>query len=260
MLLASKYVHMRVARNSATPIDIQIRLLTMLAGSTDVRVRGEVANNPTTPVNILITLAGSTDVRVRGEVANNPTTPVNILIELASDSHFEVRSYVAKNPTTPPGILTTLADDPDSYVRHAVAFNPKAPDDVVRKLIEAFCQQADQLVVDARRSAWWVSEVAKLKSRDVELITACKTGDILFLPDKVAEKACRKTTLAWRLLGLSHRLAPIEVLAKCSRSTEWAERMAVARNTNTPRKVIEALRRDPNRLVARQAEATARLS
>ena len=87
------------------------------------------------------------------------------------------------------------------------------------------------------------ARTAKEEPKEAELIRACNEGDVLYLPDRLAEKACRKTGFGWRLLGLSHRLASPEDLAKRSRSTEWVERMAVARNPNTPPNIIDHIGR-----------------
>jgi len=234
-------------------------ILAKLAGKSDSSVRCAVALNASAPVAVLTKLASDSDRAVRMAVAQHPCVPVSILTKLSVDRLSPVRRGVAANPAAPARSLNTLAGDPDMDVRWAVARNPATPADVLAQLVASSCEELRRMMFDPRRSAWWTSEVAKLKTKDADLIQACNAGNVLFLPDQLADKACRKTELVWRLLGLSHRLASPEDLAKRSRSTEWVERMAVARNPNTPPNIIEALRKDPHRLVARQAEATAAL-
>jgi hypothetical protein len=45
-------------------------------------------------------------------------------------------------------------------------------------------------------------------------------------------------------------------LVKGYRSTDWAQRMAIARNPTTPSGVIDLLIKDAHRLVSLQAEVT----
>ena len=207
---------------------------------------------------ILNALAASAHEGARWEVADQPGAPAAILAKLADDSDKEVRRAArAKRRAVETTIHTQLAFDTSCDGRFAFLCKSDTPAAVVTQRITSACEDAHRLVFDCKRSSWWVRSVAKLKPKDADLIQACNAGDVLFLPDRLADKACRKTELVWRLLGLSHRLASPEDLAKRSRSTEWVERMAVARNPNTPPNIIEALRKDPHRLVARQAEATA---
>ena len=209
---------------------------------------------------ILNAMAASTHEGARWEVADNPGTPAAILAKLSDDSDKEVRRAArATRRTVETTIDTRLAFDSSCDGSFGLLCEPDTPAEVVSQRLTSACEDAHRLVFDCKRSSWWTRSVAKLKPKDADLIQACNAGDVLYLPDRLAEKACRKTNLAWRVLGLSHRLASPEDLAKRSRSTEWVERMAVARNPNTPPNIIEALRKDPHRLVARKAEATAAL-
>jgi hypothetical protein len=261
--LADSVYRKEVAANPSAPAETLVRL----ASDVDARVRHAVAFNPSTPGDVraaaLLSLANDSDAHVRLKLAQNPATPIEMrldaLTKLACDPDSGVHFAVAVNPATPPVALTKLAGDADPELRWAVACNPATPADTAAKLVADACQEAHKTLFDCRGSERWASQVAKLKPKEAELIRACNEGDVLYLPDRLAEKACRKTGLGWRLLGLSHRFASPEDLAKRSRSTEWVERMAVARNPNTPPNIIEALRKDPHRMVARQAEATAAL-
>jgi hypothetical protein len=76
------------------------------------------------------------------------------------------------------------------------------------------------------------------------------------LPDDKARQAARSPERAVRLLGLCHANADRIDLVKSYRSTDWAQRMAIARNPTTPSGVIDFLINDAHRLVALQAQVT----
>lgn len=48
----------------------------------------------------------------------------------------------------------------------------------------------------------------------------------------------------------------MDALVKAYRSVDWLERLAVARNLNTPQRLVDGLKKDANRLVAQQAAET----
>ncbi len=241
-----------VAANPATPVGV----LAALANDSAVYRRRAVAGNRSITVDVLTVLASDPFAEVRLAVAANPAATAEALAALAADSAAEVRRQAASNRSAPSDVLASLCGDADESVRRAAIMHGATAADVVRSSIDGICRQMHQVAFDPRHSEWWTQAVSALRPKDADLIRACNEGDLLYLPDGAADKASRKTDLAWRLLGLSHRLCAPDVLAKRSRSTEWVERMAVARNSNTPPNVIEFLRKDPHRLVARKAEAT----
>ena len=59
-----------------------------------------------------------------------------------------------------------------------------------------------------------------------------------------------------RLTVLLNPEAPIEVLAKISRSTSWLERYAITQNPRTPYPVIQRLAEDSNLIVRAAAKAS----
>ncbi len=60
-------------------------------------IRGNVAENPNTPIDILTTLSKDENEDVRGSVAKNPNTPIDILQELSNDKNNKVRQFALKN-------------------------------------------------------------------------------------------------------------------------------------------------------------------
>jgi len=106
-------------------------------------------------------------------------------------------------------------------------------------------------------NATLAKRIAKEKLRDKEVIAACEKGDFYFLADKKVDSACARKSLPSRILGLIHPKAPIEALIKRSKSVEWVERFAIARNPSTPQNIIDMLTSDSHQSVAQQAKATA---
>jgi len=74
--------------------------------------------------------------RDKGELAKNPSTPVDLLLELATDDYWGIRRDVAENPSTPLDILRALAKDPSDWVRYCVAKNPKASSKILIMMFE----------------------------------------------------------------------------------------------------------------------------
>ena len=87
-----------------------------------------------------------------------------------------------------------------------------------------------------------------------------KAEGLLKFPSFSVSEACNLPDGKWRavrLLGLLSPHGPTAVLIKRYRSVDWVERLAVAHNINAPAYVLSALKKDPHRLVARQANLTA---
>lgn len=57
--------------------------------------------------------------RVKQELAQSRTTPIDALIELASDGSEAVRLKVAENPRTPRALVATMVNDKCALVRAA---------------------------------------------------------------------------------------------------------------------------------------------
>jgi len=127
-----------------------------LAGSDDVRVRQEVAENKRAQPEILYFLAQDPTAKVREAIANNSATPRQADLLLTKDDDEDVRSQLAiKIAALAPGLgpdevdkirnatyeaLEALARDQATKVRHIVAETLKdmadAPPDVIRHLAE----------------------------------------------------------------------------------------------------------------------------
>jgi hypothetical protein len=274
-----EWVREAVARNPSTPAGTLIQL----AKDEDSSAREFLAQNPSTPASTLSELAKYENSFLYYGFFSNPLAPWDAFVSIdhmARKGRIDTRELVAQHPNSPKELLLRMTKDKNVLVRLAAArrcsvelwssvwrealehdypqalidwgYNGVMADSPVQAWME---DELEKLLYAPRRSMFWAWRRRKITNR--ELRAACDDENLLFLDDRKAEKACRKRSLVHRLLGLSHRLAAPDVLASRSKSVEWVERLAVARNPNTPPNVIETLKKDPNRRVARQAEATA---
>jgi hypothetical protein len=108
------------------------------------------------------------------------------------------------------------------------------------------------IIFEPKSSDWFLKR--QRRTRDLTVAPAVDGGNVLFIRASKAQKACNSKSLIARVLGLSHRLAEPKVLAKRCKSLYWIERLAIARNPNTPLNILDVLNRDANVLVSRQAE------
>jgi uncharacterized protein (DUF2336 family) len=193
---------------------------------------------------------------------------------------------ITMNPGAPPSVLDKLAkDDPvrrlDEYpfllsggrIAFAAKAHVRSKHRLPRKSLDRiFDEQVRAIFRNLDSMGWCIGRgtltAAQLPLRSPEINwpgfrttdhlvkEACKRGDVFYLPVAKVEAACRRRSLPARLLGLMHRLAPIDALISRCTSEEWIERMAVARNPNTPDNILGRLAGDSNRLVSLQAKAT----
>lgn len=109
--------------------------LELLAKDPNENIRRLVACNPSITLSVIqILLQDDSADWVRGDVAENPSTPIDILNTLANDSSIYVQSHVARNPNATESILRTLSESHNGGVRVEVAENPSTPWDVLVKL------------------------------------------------------------------------------------------------------------------------------
>jgi predicted DNA-binding WGR domain protein len=126
------------------------------------------------------------------------------------------------------------------------------------KLIELAKAALDlHLVIhQPKNSHWFLSR--QRRTRDVAVASSVLADNVLFIRDTKAQTACNSKDLIARVFGLSHRFAQPKVLAKRCNSLYWIERMAIARNPNTPLNILEVLKSDAHVLVSHQADISAK--
>jgi hypothetical protein len=132
----SEDVRRGIAQNLATPAT----LLEVLAMDTESSVRSAVACNAQTPETLslsLLEVLAKDKGGYRGEVAENPRTPIAVLEILSSDKNEYIRWRVAENPRTPVSLLEVLATDTEKWVREAVIANPQTPQELRDRIVNA---------------------------------------------------------------------------------------------------------------------------
>ena len=112
------------------------------------------------------------------------------------------------------------------------------------------------VIHEPKTSHWFLNR--QRRTRDLTVAPSVEADNFLYIRDAKAQTACNNRDLVARVLGLSHRLARPEVLAKRCKSLHWIERMAIARNPNTPLNILEVLKKDAHVWVSHQAELSSK--
>lgn len=127
--------------------DFYIRALTLLAGSSHVDIRKEVAQHPLIPVPLLAQLLDDNLVFDQDEAVTRKLSPGHVLYDrtwyttdewraLALVSNPQARQTIATLKNTPKGVLAFLASDDDEDVRMSLLRNEELPATVLRKLVD----------------------------------------------------------------------------------------------------------------------------
>lgn len=244
--------------------------------------------DPQTPAEQLALLALSKKADVRYAVAANPSTPEATLRELAAKANKAIWQALARNPHAPADLYEQAhlecvgaVEEPAkmrSFVRNPDC-PPVAKQLAAAKLWKSTLQNCDQLVQrEEQRSKLHALKEALEKLGGAALLPAFRQDCIAMFEhpaDSRLGHACSQLavdgveldsgqvsvfstskTRAIRLIVLAHRKASPDFLAKRSKSTDWVERMAIARNPSLPPNVLATLTKDPHALVALQAQAT----
>ena len=226
------------------------------------------AAHPGTSAEQLAQLAASKTGTVRCAVAGNPSTPDAVMRDLAGKANAAIWQEIAGNPC--------VADD-----LHALAYGQclaaAGPVKLIDYVLDPDCPPALRLLAAARvwrhsqRLGGEVSQMDDptlvetfrrdcvdfwLHPSDSHYGRSCGRLDVTDIVAEQVEACARSTVQAIRLIGLAHRKVAADALVKCSKSTDWVERMAIARNPSVPPNLLAMLKRDPHILVARQAQVT----
>lgn len=231
-------------------------ILHELSSSEFESVRQCVALNPSTLEATLEDLATDTN-KICQAVAANLKTPIYILEQLATYEYWEVRCRVAQNPNTPIYLLKKLGKDKSSDVYLGVLQNPNAPIDW---LIEAFDRSEESglirytlaqnpstpiyILAELARdyNTYICTEVASNPSSSPYilrvLIDGCYSkGDGRYYFDDVLERV------------LADPRIPLEILERLITEECYQIRCGVAKNPNTPIRLLQQLASDEEEVV-----------
>ena len=212
---------------------------------------------------------------VMKNILKRPECPQSFLTWAAEHGSEEEMLAVAMNPNAPMEALQRLLKQKGKAAAAAKGHTLMAKEAKPIDLDQEFEKAVRSVFSKLNYAAWLeakgdltaaqlplcsstlANRIAKEKLRDKEVIAACEQGNFYFLADKKVDSACARKSLPSRILGLIHPKAPIEALIKRSKSVEWVERFAIARNPSTPPNIIDMLASDSHQCVAQQAKATA---
>ncbi len=207
----------------------------------------------------------------------SPATTPEELGKIAESAKVETKRLLAANPSTPVTWLQQFAKDGNTALDKALLENPRLPSDladaVYRRVLEnlgplqriSFLERPGtprEIRELAGQKAWqskWPECQDWLKEA-YEFMYAPWTGHgeeaLLNIPSGLESAYAGSMLRSARLLGLAHPRVPPELLIKRSKSEDWAERLAIARNTSLPPNMVAKFQKDSHRLVAAQALAT----
>jgi predicted DNA-binding WGR domain protein/3-methyladenine DNA glycosylase AlkC len=243
--------------------------------------------DPQTPVEQLAALALSKKADVRCAVAANPSTPEATLRELAAKANKSIWQALARNPHAPADLyeqahLECIGAVEEPAKMRGFVRNPDCPPVAKQlaaaRLWQSTLQSCDQLLPEEKRTKLQALLAALEKIDDADRLTAYRQDctallehpedsqfgracgglavDELELDNYWANICSSSKARAIRLIGLAHHKVDLDKLVKRSKSTDWSERLAIARNPSTPLNLLATLKKDPHALVALQAQAT----
>ena len=196
-------------------------------------------------------IAAVAKVATKTQLAANPSTPIEWIRQYANEANASLDKALLKNPSLPSDVADTV------YRRHLETLGPKQ----IIQFIELV--RIPLAVRESAAEKVWMSRWPKCKNwkQDAfEILCEPWIGEdpvnLLSIPEGMESQFAGSALRSARLLGLAHPRTPPDVLIKRSNSVDWAERLAIARNTSLPPNLVSKFKKDPHKLVAAQAEIT----
>ena len=129
VLLQSVWAKRATARRN----DCSESMIRALIADDDVRVRTNLAANPSIPAETLQALAADEDASVLSAVAQNSQTPRSLLVQLAERANPPAGALAA-NPNTPAEVLPRLIEGATRSTRDALAARADLPPEIAERL------------------------------------------------------------------------------------------------------------------------------
>jgi hypothetical protein len=139
-------------RNAAERGLLSAELFALLMRDRDAEVRAALARRADLPEELLERLSGDRHPAVREAVASSPRLSDEALSRLAFDREERVRLAVVRNHNAPPTALDILASGRSAEIRLLVAEHPRASEPVLRRLLDAGGDAAEQRAQERLRS------------------------------------------------------------------------------------------------------------
>lgn len=189
---------------------------------------------------------------------------------------------LAVHPNINLNSLKKLLEHKDEAVRRSVLFNYKIPQHITKVWGMSFLNTLNQNDLKILASSFYATEeLLKELVNHKDIVVSrtaasnpCASDEVLeewetspYYKEGVLEQIMAEeqrlldrwkssTSSANRLTVLLNPEAPIEVLAKISRSTFWLERYAITQNYRTPYPIVKRLAEDSNLIVRAAAKAS----
>ena len=178
------------------------------------------------------------------QIAADNETPAEFLDVLSTREHYRIRQLVARNLNTSPETLSRLSKDSEESVRYCVAENPSTP-------IAVLVEMSEEPALFGWGNRYWASMMGLLDEIDW-----ASPGNVIearqLLVHKLFDEADKPSLARAYTLVLGDCVD--DELIKCSKSTSWLERCAVAINPNTSEDIIRHLSSDKNVTVRNAAD------
>lgn len=196
-------------------------------------------------------IAAVAKVATKTLLAANPSTPIEWIKQYANEANASLDKALLKNPCLPSDVADAV------YRRHLETLGPKQ----IIQFIEPVRIPLSVRELAAEKA--WMSRWPKCKNwrqEAFEFLCEPWTGEdpvkLLSIPEGMEGQFAGSALRSARLLGLAHPRTPPDLLIKRSNSVDWAERLAIARNTSLPPNLVTKFKKDPHKLVAAQAAIT----
>ena len=230
------------------------------------------------------------------EFINNLYVPDDFIELCVDEAIIRYRCYYNRKNTKPLSTLQILAAHPninlnslrkllehkDEAVRKTVLFNYKIPQYITKVWDMSFLNTLNQNELKILASSFYATDELLKELVNHKDITISRTAasnpaasdeileewetspyykegilsQIMAEEQKLLDRWESFISSANRLVVLLNPEAPIEVLAKISRSTSWLERYAITQNHKTPYPIIQRLAEDSNLIVCAAAKAS----
>jgi hypothetical protein len=257
-----KSILKHVTRNKMCPLSA----LEILSKNKDGEVRSEVAMHANCSIDLLRDLSKTKIKNVIYSVASNQKCPIDVLEHLSKHANKVVRVAAMNHPNCSDALLFEVFNKPEmtKILNNTLLLKPEALSKLAQHDSEEVSTAAlinmnhpewqRTLQSDLMKNPWFQAQFSNAILEEKEAVVE---NNILYFGGKDANKSLSSTSSIRRLLALASKaeLAPAKIV-KLSKGGDWLQRMAVARNPNTPHEILVALAEDINDLVSRQAIAT----
>ena len=192
-------------------------------------------------------VALSSNRKLRQSIASNLNTPIKVLELLANDEDMYVRADVAGNENTPVEILEKLAgdtdrEDDDFWIHQFVGHNLNTPIDVLEKLAKSkYGDVRDRIDKNHNRPTNIQEKFYLLRYCNIDL----KTINRLSKKEKLIELANSYNETVRQYVAKNPN-TPHRVLMQLANDRKKNIREKIARNSNTPQYILKKLANDRN--------------